>query len=73
MATLKNSDQLKWQAEDDAYTMAKYQEIVGDKARMKRAIVAANKQAQDLTRRANAMRSAANTKANGGRISAKKK
>ena len=67
MASLKNEEQ-KWQARDDANTMARYQEIMQDKARMNRAIREANKQAQDLTRRANVMRSAANTRANGGRI-----
>ena len=63
----------QWQAESDAHTMAQYQEILSDKARMSRAIKEANKQAQDLNRRANAMRSAANTKATGGSISRRKK
>ena len=58
MVTSKKQEQ-QWQAEDDARTMARYQEITQDKARMGRAIREANKQAQDLTKRANAMRSAA--------------
>ena len=60
MTTSKMTKQdLQYQAESDAYTMAKYQEIMNDKSRMNRAIKEANKQAQDLNRRANAMRSAA--------------
>lgn len=52
----------QWQAESDAHTMAQYQEIMGDKARMSRAIKVAQKQAADLTRRANAMQSVAKVK-----------
>ena len=63
---------LQWQAENDASTMARYQEIMSDKARMNRAIKEANKQAQDLTKRATAMRSAANVKAVGGKTGRKK-
>ena len=44
-----------WEAENDAYTMAKYQEIIQDKARMNRAIKAAQKQAADLNKREAAM------------------
>lgn len=63
MTTSKMTKQdLQYQAESDAYTMAKYQEIMNDKSRMNRAIKEANKQAQDLNRRANAMRSAAKMK-----------
>ena len=59
---VKNSDELKWQAESDARTMAQYQEILQDKARMNRAIKEANKQAADLQKRTNAMKAAAGTK-----------
>ena len=62
MAVKQSKQDLQWQAESDAYTMAKYQEILGDKARMNRAIKEANKQAQDLNKRAAAMRSAAKEK-----------
>ena len=63
MTTSKMTKQdLQYQAESDAYTMAKYQEIMNDKSRMNRAIKEANKQAQDLNRRANAMRNAAKMK-----------
>ena len=53
---------LQWQAESDASIMARYQEILSDKARMNRAIKEANRQAQDLNKRAAAMRSAAKVK-----------
>ena len=50
---------LQWQAEDDARTMARYQEIISDKARLKRATNAARKEAANLTKRANVMATAA--------------
>jgi len=68
-----SKEDLRWQAENDARTMANYQEIMQDKARMARAIKEANRQAQDLTKRASVMKSAANVKAKGGSISRKKK
>lgn len=71
MAQKMTKQDLQWQAESDARTMANYQEILSDKARMNRAIKEASKQAQDLTKRANVMRSAANTK--GSRSSIRKK
>lgn len=70
---ISKKDQLKWQAEDDARTMANYQEILSDKARMNRAIKVAQQQANDLTKRANAMQNVAKVKSTGGRISTKKK
>ena len=72
MATKMTKQDLQWQAESDARTMASYQEILSDKARMNRAIKEANKQAQDLNKRASAMRSAANVKCAGGKIQRKK-
>jgi hypothetical protein len=45
--------------------MATYQEIMGDKARMNRAIKVAQKQAKDLTQRANAMQRVAGVKQSG--------
>jgi hypothetical protein len=53
---------LVWQAENDARTMAQYQEIMADKARMGRAIKAAQKEANNLEKRASVMKAAANTK-----------
>lgn len=72
MNTKMSKQDLQWQAESDASTMARYQEIISDKARMNRAIKEANKQASDLSKRANAMKNAANIKAAGGKISKKK-
>lgn len=62
MATKMSKQDQQWQAESDAHTMAQYQEIMSDRARMSRAIKVAQKQAQDLTRRANAMQTVAKTK-----------
>lgn len=70
MVTKKQEQQ--WQAQDDARVMAQYQEIIGDKARMSRAIKEATKQASDLSKRASAMKNAANIKANGGKVNRKK-
>lgn len=64
MAVSKKQEQ-QWQAQDDARVMAQYQEIISDKARMGRAVKEANKQAQDLTKRANALKSAARVKTSG--------
>lgn len=49
---MKKSDELKWQAENDASTMATYQEIMEDPSRMKRAIKVAQDRAKDLQKRA---------------------
>lgn len=62
---ISGKSEQEWQAESDAHTMAQYQEIINDKARMSRAIKVAQKQAKDLTRRANAMQSVARTKSSG--------
>lgn len=59
---VSRNKELQWQAEDDASTMARYQEIMGDKARMNRAIKVAKSKAADLTKRASAMQNVAKTK-----------
>ena len=65
MTTSKlNKQDLQWQAESDANTMMRYQEIMSDKARMNRAIKEAEKQAKDLSKRASAMQSAAKVRTN---------
>lgn len=61
MASQKR-DELRWQAESNAQTMTSYQEIMGDKARMNRAIKVAKSKAADLTKRASAMQNVAKTK-----------
>jgi hypothetical protein len=63
---ISKSEERKWQAESDAETMARYQEILSDKGRMNRAMKVAKQRAEDLTKRANAMQSVAKFK-NGGR------
>lgn len=65
MALKTSKQDLQWQAESDAHTMAQYQEILGDKARMNRAIKVAQQQAKDLNRRAAAMQNVAHTKSSG--------
>jgi hypothetical protein len=60
---ISSKSEKEWQAESDAHTMAQYQEIMSDKARMNRAIKVAQRQAKDLEKRATAMQSVARTKA----------
>ena len=59
----KRSEELQWQAEDDARTMARYEEILADKPRMSRAVKEAKRQAAELNKRASAMNNVASTKA----------
>lgn len=59
---ISRNKELQWQAESDAQIMASYQEIMGDKARMNRAIKVAKSKAVDLTKRASAMQNVAKTK-----------
>ena len=66
MAISKKQEQ-QWQAEDDARVMATYQEILGDRGRMNRAIKVAERQAKDLSKRASAMKSVAKTRSSGSR------
>lgn len=56
MATPKiSADQLRWQAESDAETMARYEEIMADTKRRNAAVKMAKSKADDLNKRANAM------------------
>lgn len=54
-----NKEKQDWQAQDDAYTMARYQEIMADKGRANRAIKAARQQATAMQKQADAMKNAA--------------
>lgn len=54
----KINDEQKWQAEEDARTMARYQEIIKDTKRKNRAIAQAKMVANDLEKRASLMRKA---------------
>ena len=65
---ISKSDEQNWQAEEDAHTMARYQEIMNDRARMNRAIKVAKGKATELTKRATAMQNVAKT-----RVSSRKK
>ena len=62
VTTSKSKQELQWQAEDDARTMARYQEIMSDTKRMNRAVKAAQQEANNLEKRASAMKAAASTK-----------
>lgn len=62
MAKKITLDEKKWQAEADAETMARYQEIMQDKTRRNAAIKAAKTRAAELTKRAQAMQYAAGGK-----------
>lgn len=61
MASSKQ-DELRWQVESDASTMATYQEIMSDRSRMNRAIKVAKSKAADLSKRTSAMQNVAKTK-----------
>lgn len=50
-----DKQELEWQAEDDARTIEKYNEIINDKPRLERALKAVQKQVDNLTERANAL------------------
>lgn len=63
-----SAQELKWRAESDADIMSRYQQIMEDPDRRKRAVSAAKEKAKELTQSANAMQRAA-----GGKISSRKK
>ena len=42
------TEKQRWQAQDDAYTMARYQEIMADKARASRAVKFVSNQANQM-------------------------
>lgn len=52
---IMNADEKRWQAESDAETMARYEEIMGDASRRSAAVKVAKQKAADLTKRASAM------------------
>lgn len=62
------ANEKKWQAESDAETLARYQEIISDKNRKAAAVKVAKTRAAELSKRVQAMQLAA-----GGKISGKKK
>lgn len=58
-----SADERRWQAEEDARTMARYQEIMSDSRRKTAAMAQAKQEAANLQKRANAMKLAS-----GGRL-----
>ena len=62
---MNKREEQKYQAQDDAYTMARYHEIMADKGRARRAVKAAQQQASGMEKQAKAMRSAAKVKISG--------
>lgn len=48
-------DELRWQSEEDARTLERYQEIINDKARLDRAMKATAKIVDNLEERAKAL------------------
>ena len=62
MAKKISSMEKKWQAEDDARTMARYQEIMNDSKRRTAAMKQARTEAAALEKRAQAMKIAAGGK-----------
>ena len=59
MAKSTAFNEKRWQAESDAETMARYEEIMNDSKRKAAAIKVARDRAADLTKRANAMQKVA--------------
>lgn len=63
MAKKISIDERRWQAEEDARTMARYQEIMSDSKRRNAAVAQAKLEAAQLQKRADAMKLAS-----GGRL-----
>lgn len=57
-----SADEKRWQAESDAETMARYEEIMNDNTRRSAAVKVARQRATELTKRANAMTRVAKSK-----------
>ena len=62
MAKKLSIDERRWQAEEDARTMARYQEIMSDSKRKSAAVAQARLEAANLQKRANAMKLASGGK-----------
>ncbi|HPY89061.1 MAG TPA: hypothetical protein PLG34_13905 [Spirochaetota bacterium] len=54
----------KWQAEDDARTLARAIEIIGDSKRLKKAQEASNNQLEDMNKTVEALNKVSNMKMN---------
>ncbi len=62
MARNMTAEQKKWQAQDDAHTLASANEIKSDPARMKAAAAEASKMQAEAQKRANSLKSIAKVK-----------
>lgn len=62
MARKISEEEKRWQAAEDARTMARYQEIMNDSKRKKAAMSQARAEAANLQKRANAMKLASGGK-----------
>lgn len=56
-----SKEELQWQAESDARTLAQYEEIMQDSSRKRAAVNQAKKEAAKLQKRVSVMQKAANT------------
>lgn len=54
-----SADEKRWQAEEDARTIARYLEIMKDKNRLNEASKIAQKQVEEMTKRLDAMKKVA--------------
>jgi hypothetical protein len=59
MAQRISKQEEQWQAESDAQMLARYQELLDDKPRLRRALKQAKKEEENLNKRAQAMARAA--------------
>ena len=56
------AEEKKWQAQNDANILARYQELISDKTRLSAAKKEVKNQAQELNKRVNALNKASKTK-----------
>ncbi len=71
MAQIK--EDLKWQAEDDARTLMRREEILASPDRRKRAMAALREQQKNLAKSLNTANRITNSRASGGKITRRKK
>lgn len=50
-----SKDELRWQSESDVRTLEEYNQIIGDKSRLERALAASKEKIKDLSERASAL------------------
>lgn len=62
MARKMTAEEKRWQAEDDARTLARYQELLSDKTRLNAAKKEAKNQAEQLTKQVSLLNRASKAK-----------